>query len=168
MWFKLDPNRLQTSWWFGINFRLGLSGILSYLLCLSAATSLDRKLDMAAQIGPQPAQVDFEETLASLESLPLFMKSLPSEDSDDIALQALQSLAHDGTPDGASTPYFCSASLTAPKKSLRTSRSRGASTSRGSATEKPSVFIPRGLTRNRQTLSSKKSSIAIALLAIWS
>ncbi|KAH0839637.1 40S ribosomal protein S7 [Lanmaoa asiatica] len=54
---------------------------------------------MASQIGPQPAQVDLEETLASLESLPLFMKSLPSEDSDDVAFQALQSLAHDGTAD---------------------------------------------------------------------
>ncbi|KAN0097752.1 hypothetical protein V8E55_002198 [Tylopilus felleus] len=54
---------------------------------------------MAAQIGPQPAQVDLEETLASLQSLPLFMKSLPSDDSDDVALQALQSLTYDGTPD---------------------------------------------------------------------
>ncbi|KAF8138160.1 40S ribosomal protein S7 [Boletus edulis] len=54
---------------------------------------------MASQIGPQPAHVDFEETLASLESLPLFMKSLLSDNSDDVAIQALQSLAHDGTPD---------------------------------------------------------------------
>ncbi|KAF8558983.1 40S ribosomal protein S7 [Imleria badia] len=54
---------------------------------------------MASQIGPQPAKADLEETLASLESLPLFMKSLPAEDSDDVALQALQSLAHDGTAD---------------------------------------------------------------------
>ncbi|KAG6378430.1 40S ribosomal protein S7 [Boletus reticuloceps] len=54
---------------------------------------------MASQIGPQPAHVDFEETLASLESLPLFMKSLPSDSSDDVAIQALQRLAHDGTPD---------------------------------------------------------------------
>ena len=61
---------------------------------------------MASQIGPQPAQVDFEETLASLESLPLFMKALPSEDLGDVALQALQGLAHDGTPDGVLTPCF--------------------------------------------------------------
>lgn len=59
---------------------------------------------MASQIGPQPAQVDLEETLASLESLPLFMKSLPSEGSDDVALQALQSLIYDGTADGVSKP----------------------------------------------------------------
>lgn len=57
---------------------------------------------MTSQIGPQPAQVDFEETLASLESLPLFMKFLPSEDTEDVALQALQSLVYDGTTDGAS------------------------------------------------------------------
>ncbi|KAF9246923.1 40S ribosomal protein S7 [Melanogaster broomeanus] len=50
-------------------------------------------------IGPQPAQSDFEEKLKSLESLPLFMKSLPSEDPSDVALQALQSLVYDGTPD---------------------------------------------------------------------
>ena len=61
---------------------------------------------MASQIGPQPAQADIEETLASLESLPLFMKSLPSEDSDDVALQALQSLAHDGTADGVLRLFF--------------------------------------------------------------
>jgi len=67
---------------------------------------------MASQIGPQPAQVDFEETLASLESLPLFMKSLPREDSDDVAFQALQSLAHDGTPNGMLSPVLLSISLT--------------------------------------------------------
>ncbi|KAG8218358.1 40S ribosomal protein S7 [Butyriboletus roseoflavus] len=54
---------------------------------------------MASQIGPQPVEVDLEETLASLESLPLFMKSLPNEGSDDVALQALQSLIYDGTAD---------------------------------------------------------------------
>ncbi|KAG9317184.1 40S ribosomal protein S7 [Chiua virens] len=60
---------------------------------------------MASQIGPQPLEVDLDESLASLESLPLFMKSLPSdsEGTDDVALQALQSLAYDGSPDGAST-----------------------------------------------------------------
>ncbi|KAF9224298.1 40S ribosomal protein S7 [Gyrodon lividus] len=49
-------------------------------------------------IGPQPAPINFEETLASLNNLPLFMKSLPSGESDDVALQALQSLVYDGTP----------------------------------------------------------------------
>lgn len=56
---------------------------------------------MTSRIGPQPAEVDFEKTLASLESLPLFTKSLPSEDSEDVALQALQSLTYEGTADGA-------------------------------------------------------------------
>jgi len=30
----------------------------------------------------------------------LFMKSLPNEDTDDALVAALQSLAHEGTPDG--------------------------------------------------------------------
>lgn len=67
---------------------------------------------MASQIGPQPAHVDLKETLGSLESLPLFMKSLPSEDSDDVAFQALQSLTYDGTADGVSTRCFHAMSLT--------------------------------------------------------
>jgi hypothetical protein len=47
---------------------------------------------------PQPASVD--ETLASFDSVPLFMKSLPQDDTDNEALDALQSLVFDGTPDG--------------------------------------------------------------------
>lgn len=41
-----------------------------------------------------------EEKLAELESMPLFMKSLPEDASDDPLISALQSLVHDGTPDG--------------------------------------------------------------------
>lgn len=48
--------------------------------------------------GPQPASV--EDTLAAFDSVPLFMKSLPQGDTDDTVLSALQSLAHEGTPDG--------------------------------------------------------------------
>lgn len=53
-----------------------------------------------AAIFPQAAECSFEEKLAALESTPLFMKTLPSEESDDPVIQALQSLAFEGTPDG--------------------------------------------------------------------
>lgn len=51
---------------------------------------------------PQPPQNGMtpEEKLAELESLPLFMKSLPEDPSDDPIISALQNLAHEGTPDG--------------------------------------------------------------------
>ncbi|KAG1792431.1 40S ribosomal protein S7 [Suillus plorans] len=52
-----------------------------------------------AAVFPQPAESSFEEKMAALESTPLFMKSLPSEESNDPVIQALQSLAFDGTPD---------------------------------------------------------------------
>jgi hypothetical protein len=58
---------------------------------------------MAAPItGPRPlSDEDVKKKLAELESTPLFMKSLPSEEeTDNVALAALQSLAHEGTPDG--------------------------------------------------------------------
>jgi hypothetical protein len=50
---------------------------------------------------PQPASHDLQSKLKELESIPLFMKNL----SDDLsnqgdALEALQALIHDGTPDG--------------------------------------------------------------------
>ncbi|KAN0140231.1 hypothetical protein V8E53_002127 [Lactarius tabidus] len=46
---------------------------------------------------PQPPS--FDEHLSSLDSLPLFMNSLPDEPTDNAALSALQSLIHEGTPD---------------------------------------------------------------------
>lgn len=49
---------------------------------------------------PPPNAKSPEEKLAELESLPLFMKSLPEDPSDDPIISALQSLAHEGTPDG--------------------------------------------------------------------
>ncbi|KAG2356973.1 hypothetical protein BDR07DRAFT_1453261 [Suillus spraguei] len=52
-----------------------------------------------AAVFPQPAVSSVEEKIAALQSTPLFMKSLPSEESDDPVIQALQSLAFDGTPD---------------------------------------------------------------------
>ena len=62
----------------------------------SAVTGYTHKKKMAAL--PQPPS--FDEHLASLESLPLFMSSLPDDPTDNVALSALQSLAHEGTPDG--------------------------------------------------------------------
>ncbi|KAK0453289.1 40S ribosomal protein S7 [Armillaria borealis] len=49
-------------------------------------------------VGPQPLHRNVEEKLAELDSVPLFMKSLP-EDTDDVAIAALQELAYEGTPD---------------------------------------------------------------------
>lgn len=54
-------------------------------------------------IGPQPrSKLSLEERLAEFDSVPLFMKSLPEEETDDPMIAALQSLAHEGTPDGRS------------------------------------------------------------------
>ena len=46
---------------------------------------------------PSPAE---DEALAALESIPLFMKSLPEDDTQNSSLSALQSLIYEGTPDG--------------------------------------------------------------------
>jgi len=37
--------------------------------------------------------------MAAFDSVPLFMKSLPEDNFDDPIINALQSLAHEGTPD---------------------------------------------------------------------
>jgi hypothetical protein len=52
---------------------------------------------MAAS-GPQPPLRDVKDL--ELDSIPLFMKTLPEEESFDPALGALQALAYEGTPDG--------------------------------------------------------------------
>lgn len=52
-----------------------------------------------AAVFPQAAESSLEEKIAAIQSTPLFMKSLPSEESNDPVIQALQSLAFDGTPD---------------------------------------------------------------------
>ncbi|KAK0498450.1 40S ribosomal protein S7 [Armillaria luteobubalina] len=49
-------------------------------------------------VGPQPLHRNVEEKLAELDSVPLFMKNLP-EDTNDVAIAALQELAYEGTPD---------------------------------------------------------------------
>ena len=55
-----------------------------------------------AAIFPQPLRDEKspEERLAELQSLPLFMDSLPEDPSDNPYISALQSLIHEGTPDG--------------------------------------------------------------------
>ena len=56
--------------------------------------------------GPQPRDIDYEAKLAEFDKIPLFMKSLPEEDTEDATIAALQDLAYEGTPD--STPWaFC-------------------------------------------------------------
>ena len=56
---------------------------------------------MAGQVvGPTPKPYNAAETLASFNSIPLFMKSLPEETVDGSALAALQSLIYEGTPNG--------------------------------------------------------------------
>lgn len=55
----------------------------------------------SSQVGPQPlSSKETKDKLAAFDSVPLFMKSLPSEDTDDTVVAALQSLVHEGTPDG--------------------------------------------------------------------
>ncbi|KAH8106145.1 ribosomal protein S7e-domain-containing protein [Cristinia sonorae] len=47
---------------------------------------------------PQPA-ASLEEAISAFDSVPLFMKTLPEDSMDDPVLNALQSLAYEGTPD---------------------------------------------------------------------
>jgi len=57
---------------------------------------------MAAPVaGPQPApRPADEEVLAGFDNIPLFMKSLPDDATEDHSISALQSLLYEGTPDG--------------------------------------------------------------------
>ena len=84
-------------------FQNGLTRLISIPLSVFLHKIFYQTTDnsMAATF-PQPLQNEKspEEKLAELESLPLFMKSLPEDASDDPVISALQSLAHEGTPDG--------------------------------------------------------------------
>jgi small subunit ribosomal protein S7e len=52
-------------------------------------------------VGPEAlSEAAIKEKLAAFDSVPLFMRTLPDEETDDPALSALQSLAYEGTPDG--------------------------------------------------------------------
>lgn len=48
---------------------------------------------------PQPASLD-DEKLKEFDNVPLFMKTIPGDDGDDIMINAIQSLIHEGSPDG--------------------------------------------------------------------
>ncbi|KXN86297.1 Hsp70/Hsp90 co-chaperone cns1 [Leucoagaricus sp. SymC.cos] len=55
---------------------------------------------MSTGLGPLPApEQSVQDALAGFDDIPLFMKSLPGDDSENPALSALQSLAYEGTPD---------------------------------------------------------------------
>ncbi|EKM80261.1 hypothetical protein AGABI1DRAFT_99870 [Agaricus bisporus var. burnettii JB137-S8] len=57
-------------------------------------------MSQKSSIGPQRSAVaNVDEALARFDDTPLFMKSLPEDDTDNVALSALQSLVHEGTPD---------------------------------------------------------------------
>lgn len=77
-----------------------LTSIGSAEIQVVALAGICKQVSAMAQTAalPQPASID--ETLASFDSVPLFMKSLPQDDTDNEALDALQSLVFDGTPDG--------------------------------------------------------------------
>ncbi|KAK7695445.1 hypothetical protein QCA50_000081 [Cerrena zonata] len=46
---------------------------------------------------PIPKRDDIDDLMKSLDTIPLFMQDMPEE--DNVAMEALQSLVHDGTPD---------------------------------------------------------------------
>ena len=92
--------------------------------------------------GPQPASI--EDALASFDSVPLFMKSLPQEDTDDTVLSALQSLVHDGTPDGRSILLSrLNSSSESPKRSRKISRNKEMIILKADDTVKRWDFIPK-------------------------
>jgi hypothetical protein len=55
--------------------------------------------DMASL--PQPVNYDATSKLKEMDSVPLFMKSLPDDhDQLNAVVEALQALVHEGTPEG--------------------------------------------------------------------
>ena len=56
---------------------------------------------MAEGFGPREiGQDELQSKLSSMDNVPLFMKSLPEDDSENAMIAALQDLAYEGTPDG--------------------------------------------------------------------
>jgi len=51
---------------------------------------------------PRPEKRNDDNTLIGFDEVPLFMKTLPSDKTENVALSALQDLAYEGTPDGGS------------------------------------------------------------------
>ena len=68
-------------------------------MCLSILT-IDRDLENLSDNMSLPEERSYEQKLQEFDSVPLFMRSLPDEGVDDTAITALQSLVHEGTPDG--------------------------------------------------------------------
>jgi hypothetical protein len=57
--------------------------------------------DMAEGFGPlELGQDELQAKLSAMDSVPLFMKSLPEDDSENPMIAALQDLTYEGTPDG--------------------------------------------------------------------
>jgi len=53
---------------------------------------------------PLPEKRNDDDTfLNRFDEVPLFMKTLPGDETENIALSALQDLVHEGTPDGGSS-----------------------------------------------------------------
>jgi hypothetical protein len=57
-------------------------------------------LSRLAMTFPLPPEVSIDEKMAAFDDTPLFMKSLPEDALDNPVVNALQSLAFEGTPDG--------------------------------------------------------------------
>jgi hypothetical protein len=55
-------------------------------------------------VGPEkyriPDAINTDNVEEELNKIPLFMRDLPEDTNDNVALQALQSLVYDGTPEG--------------------------------------------------------------------
>ena len=60
---------------------------------------------MATENLPLPQPASIEDKLAAFNTVPLFMRSLPEDGTEDPAIAALQSLAYEGTPDGRQDIY---------------------------------------------------------------
>lgn len=58
--------------------------------------------------GPNPRVLDIEAKQRELDATPLFMRSLPSDGSSNVELDALQNLIFDEEPNGLSSPIFTS------------------------------------------------------------
>lgn len=57
-------------------------------------------------VGPRElTKEELDAKLASLDNIPLFMKSLPEEESENPMIAALQDLAYEGTPDEVATNF---------------------------------------------------------------
>lgn len=119
---------------------------------------------------PQPPSVSAEDELASFDNVPLFMKSLPEDAEDNPAIEALQSLAHEGTPDGMYTTADCLETSLEKclQRSHRISRSKEMIITKANDIVKPRAFTLKESRQNHPTSRSWKLYFAIALRVIWS